>query len=352
MIKASYYINARFLTQPITGVQRYGIEISRAIKQFAPSVKFVAPRNIIHHEIANELEVDICGHLTGHLWEQTELPIYLRKAGNPIFINLANTAPLDYNNNVIALHDVAFERYSQSFNWKFKAFYKFLIPKLLRKSKAIITVSDFSRSEISELYKIQYNDIYVIHNSVSEIFKPISRATKDKYILAVSSLNLQKNFISLVKAYILLKRDDVKLVIVGGFNSNFTDPLITKFFENNPNILLKGRVSDIELAELYSNALCFVYPSLYEGFGIPPLEAQACGCPVVVSNVASLPEVCGDSAVYCDPYSINDIADKVSMLIDSYTLRESMQLLGFKNINRFSWKNSAEKILDVAREVA
>jgi len=338
------FVNARFLTQPLTGVQRYGIEISRALKKNDATIRFVAPRNIIHHKIAEELEVETIGHLTGHLWEQIELPLYLKNVGSPLLINLANTAPLKYDNNLVTIHDIAFERFPQTFSWKFRTFYKLLIPRLLQRSKAVVTVSEFSKSEISTVYGVNPNKITVAYNSVNSLFSPRRNNNEQKYILAVSSFNFQKNFRSLIKAYIALVRNDVKLFLVGSFNKNFADILLVKTIEENSNIILKGRVSDLELVDLYSNALCFVYPSLYEGFGIPPLEAQACGCPVIVSNAASLPEVCGDSALYCNPYSVEDITAKISMLLEDGKYCDDLRQRGFRNIRRFSWQNSAERI--------
>ncbi len=345
------FVNARFLTQPLTGVQRYGIEISRALKKNGATIRFVAPRNIIHHEIAEELEAETIGHLTGHLWEQIELPLYLKNVGSPLLINLANTAPLKYDNNLVTIHDIAFERFPQTFSWKFRTFYKFLIPRLLQRSKAVVTVSEFSKSEISTVYGANPNKITVVYNSVSSLFSPRRNNNEQKYILAVSSFNFQKNFRSLVKAYIALARNDVKLFLVGSFNKNFADILLVKTIEENSNIILKGRVSDLELVDLYSNALCFVYPSLYEGFGIPPLEAQACGCPVIVSNAASLPEVCGDSVLYCDPYDVDDIRSKINQLLDDLSLRKKLIIKGRKNVDQFSWDKSAKQIYEIARRI-
>ena len=136
--------------------------------------------------------------------------------------------------------------------------------------------------------------------------------------------------------------------MVGSINKNFASIELLGEIEKNTNIVFKGRVDDNELIELYSNAICFVYPSFYEGFGIPPLEAQACGCPVVCSNVASLPEVGGvDSVVYCDPYDVNDIREKIELVLNDKNLQNDLKIKGFENIKRFSWEESARKIIEV-----
>ncbi|MCR4942357.1 MAG: glycosyltransferase family 4 protein, partial [Campylobacter sp.] len=131
----------------------------------------------------------------------------------------------------------------------------------------------------------------------------------------------------------------------------FADTKLLKDIEKNKNIIFKGRVSDDKLVKLYSNAICFVYPSLYEGFGIPPLEAQACGCPVVCSNAASLPEVCENSVIYCDPYDINDIKEKIQMVLDDENIQNDLRQEGFENIKRFSWEKSAKQIADLLMEL-
>jgi len=344
------YINARFLTQPITGVQRFAIEISKQLKKLAPSIRFVAPSNIIQHELADNLGVEIFGRFSGHLWEQTELPFYLRKKGRPLLLCPANTAPLHYYNKIITIHDVAFERFPQTFSWKFRLFYKFMIPHLLRSCLYVITVSEFSRTEISRIYGHDRDNIMVVYNAVNEDFTPKESEHREPYILAVSSLNYRKNFHTLIKAFNRLDRTDVKFYIVGGHDSNFADMTLDLDIEKNKNIVFKGRVNEKELVSLYSNALCFVFPSLYEGFGIPPLEAQACGCPVLVSKAASLPEVFGDSALYCDPFSVEDIAEKISALLDDSTMQNKLRKRGFENVKRFSWETSAKQILKIMRQ--
>ncbi len=341
-------VNTRFLTQSITGVQRFSIEISRELKKiYGSHIKFVSPYNISHPALAEELEVEIIGKNKGVIWEQFDLPKYLKRHNNPLLLNLANTAPILYSNQIVTLHDIAYERFPQTFDWKFKALYRFMIPKILKNSKHILTVSQFSKKEITGFYNIDENNISVVYNSINSQFRSISKNNKEKYILAVSSINYRKNFVRLIKAFNKLENQKTKLYLVGGIDKYFTDIEISQDIESNPDIEFKGRIDDIELIQLYSNALFFIYPSLYEGFGIPPIEAQACGCPVIVSNVASLSEVCGDSVLYCNPYDIDDIKAKMELLLNSENLRQELISKGFENIKRFGWQKSAKQIGEI-----
>lgn len=346
------FVNARFLTQHITGVQRYAIEISKQLKfKLGDGVLFLSPKNIVHNEIARNLGVRVIGKNSGHIWEQLDLPVYIKREGGPLLLNLANTAPVFYKNKICVVHDIAYERFPQTFNWKFRLFYKFVIPKILKNSRKIMTVSKFSRNEISQLYGIQSDRIDIVYNSVNTTFKNIRIENKEKYILAVSSLHYQKNFHSLIEAFDGLGDENIKLFLVGEINKNFTNLNLLEKVKNNTNIIFIGRVSDEELARLYSNAICFVFPSFYEGFGIPSLEAQSCGCPVVCSNAASLPEIYGDSVVYFNPYNVEDMRGKIQMVLNDENLQNELRAKGFENIKRFSWEESAQKIINLVNKL-
>lgn len=344
-------VNARFLTQPISGVQRYAIEICKELKKHFNDIVFISPKCILHEDVAKELNVITFGRLNGHLWEQVELPYYLKKNKNPLLICLANTAPILYKNKITVLHDIAFERFPRNFSWKFRYTYRFLIPRIVRSSIVMLTVSEFSRDEISDVYGVSKEKVRVVYCAVASKFVPKkNNIVKESYLLAVSSLNYQKNFHSLIQAFNKLENKTIKLYLVGAINKNFANPQLVKDIESNERIVFLGRINDDELISLYSNAECFIYPSLYEGFGIPPLEAQSCGCPCVISNAASLPEVGGDSVIYCNPYSVEDISVQIEKVINSTDLQEKLVLLGFDNVKRFSWKESSKQVVDIIKE--
>lgn len=342
------YVNARFLTQDLTGVQRFAQEISLALSKVRDDVVFLSPKNIIHSDVASKLNVQIIGKKSGHLWEQLELPAFLSKQGRPLLLNLCNTAPIFYRNKIVTHHDVTYKRYPQSYSWKFRLLYNSFVPIMLRNSKVLLTVSEFSRKELHETYGYPLDDIHVIHNAAGSIFFPRKNEAlaNEPYLLAVSSPNNHKNFHGLITAFNHWEnRDKVKLKIIGAANANFNN--IVPSLVSAENVEFTGRVSDERLIELYSNALAFVFPSFYEGFGIPPLEAQACGCPVISSNKASLPEVLGNSALYFSPESTVDIAACITRITSDNVLRQQLIQSGFENIKRFSWTISANKINDL-----
>ncbi|TFZ75496.1 glycosyltransferase family 4 protein, partial [Serratia marcescens] len=193
--------------------------------------------------------------------------------------------------------------------------------------------------------------IYVIYNAVSEQFKPAAPVsdTERPYLLAVSSPNYHKNFHGLIAAFSkMANSQDVTLKIIGAANKNFADVgFSTKEGAANDNIQFLGRVSDQQLVELYSHARAFVFPSLYEGFGIPPLEAQACGCAVVSSNRASLPEVLLQSALYFEPENIPEMQQALERIIQDEALRQTLIAEGFENVKRFDWMRSAAALSEI-----
>lgn len=335
-------VNARFLTQNITGVQRFAIEISKQLKKhYRNNIQFVSSKNIIHNNLAQELNVKIIGKRTGYLWEQIDLPWYLLRNGNPLVLNLANTASLFYSNKIVTVYDLAFYHHPEWFSKTFSIVYNFLIPRILKNSKYILTDSYFIKQEMVDILKLPSVKIDVIYGAYSDNFYN-KFSPRENFILAVGSIDPRKNLKSIIEIFKCFP--EYSLIIVGQENKIFSSLNIDLLPEN---IKFTNYISDDQLVELYNKALLFIYPSLYEGFGIPPLEAQACGCPVIVSYLASLPEVCAQSVVYCDPNSIEDIKEKIRMVLNDEALRMELQRKGFENIKRFSWEKSAKKIIEV-----
>lgn len=344
-------INSRFLTQNITGVQRFAIEISKQLKRlYGENIQFVCPKNIIHESLAKELGASIIGQQKGHLWEQIELPLYLKKNGGPLLLNLGNTAPLFYFNKIIVLHSLSFLNKKWN-SLLFHFFYKITVPLNLISSKFIFTVSQYAKKEITEYYSYinLIDKMDVIYNGSFGRKKLIIQSVENKqnYLLYVGSISSSKNVTSLISAMSIVhtRHKNIRLKIVGSLNNKvFRDEKIAV----NQSIEFCGHINNPEeLQKLYLNAKAFIFPSLYESFGIPPLEAQECGCPIVISNTTALPEIYKDSALYFNPYDTNDIANKIITLLDNVGLQKELIDKGFENIKRFSWEASAKKITEV-----
>lgn len=344
------FINARFLTQNMTGVQRYAVEICLVLKRMIGNdIEFVSPCNIIQKKYAEMLNVRIIGRHKGHIWEQIDLPSYLRKNDNPLLLNLCNTAPLFYKNKIVTVHDVAYKVFPQTYPKSFLLYYNLMIPRLLNGSRHVVTVSQFSKEEICRYYHIDNNKVSVVYNAVSEHFKPFRSPGDSVYFLAVSSMNYRKNFIYILDAFCKYQVMGGKeyLYIIGDLkNASFKEIDLCKY-TSNPKIKFLGRVSDEELIKFYSNAVAFVYPSLYEGFGIPPLEAQACGCPAICAQASCLPEVFGDSVLYCNTYDSDSLVSAFKKIVSDKDLRKSLCEKGNINAGKYSWEKSAKKLRDI-----
>ena len=345
-------INARFLTQQITGVQRFAIEISLRLKEILKDeVMFVTPNDIIQEDYAKQLDAKVIGKHHGHIWEQLDLPKFLNKNGRPLLLCLCNTAPLCYKNKVVTVHDVAFYVFPQTFSKSFLYVYKFMIPRVMRTAKRVITVSEYSKQEIIKYCHIPSDQISIVYNAVSGNFKHIADESlrNENYFLAVSSMNYRKNFSAVLKAFKDLEKinDSAKLFIIGDLSNSSFKTIDLEEYKSDKRIKFLGRVSDSDLVRYYSNAVAFIYPSLYEGFGIPPLEAQQCHCPVICSDASSLPEVVKDSAMLCAPNDIKALAEDMERLYEDSSLREELINKGIENSKRFSWDENAKKIVSI-----
>jgi len=331
--------DARVLThKTYTGVENYARSVLEELEQKL-SLVVVQPKN--------------SNKYLSHLWSHLKLPFM--KAD--IIFCPANTAPLFVPKSkrlVMTIHDVAFLTQPQSFSKFFRYYYRFLVPKNIQRADKILTVSEYSKREIESYYKDAKGKVKVVSLGVDDSFRVLSREKKE-YILYVGSLNARKNFTGVIKAFLSLGQDDVKLIIVGNFSSNFTldekAQSVLQEAKKHSSIEFRSRVSNDELVELYNEAKLFVFPSFYEGFGLPVLEAMACGTPVITSNLSSLPEVGGDAVLYCDPYSVEDIRQKIEQVLSDATLQEQMSKKGLTRAKEFSWEKSAQEHIRVFEEV-
>lgn len=345
----------------MTGVQRYAIELVKSFDKLIErgdaigrDFKFtlLTPPGPVRDLGLRHIEVRAAGRWQGHLWEQFELPFH---AKDGLLVNLCNTAPVLKRNQVTTIHDASVYAVPQTYSFTFRAWYKLLYRLSKVTSKKIVTDSEFSKRELIRYCKIKpgkIRTIYLgrehIHDFQSDDGFLEAIGTKKPYLLAVSSMSPNKNFRSIVQAVSIIGKADFDIMIAGGSNPKvFAAPDQTEQGEYQ----YLGYVDDRQLRTLYENADCFIYPSFYEGFGLPPLEAMASGCPVIVSQTSSLPEVCGDAALYCDPNDPEQIAKKILQMMNDQGLRNALRKRGLEQAKRFSWDKCSEEMIEVIREV-
>lgn len=365
------YINARFMSQPITGVQRYARELVRAldgllergeIDRATYSFEMLAPGNA-----ANDLELTYIpmrkvGFLSGHAWEQLELPLYTK--GGVLF-NPGNTAPLISltlgQKTVTTVHSLAYLYFPQAYSTAFKRCYNVIIPQILRRGTAIITVSHSERDLIVKRYSFADDRLHVIHNGGGSagFTSEISLAARENidlsksYILFVGSLSKGKNLQGVIDALSLLQTGcETYLRVVGAEGKSFRAAELNIPDGIKTQVEFLGQIDHPrKLVYLYQSALCLVFASFYESSGLPPIEAMSCGCPVIASDIPALRERCGDAALYCNPNDPADIAAKVQLIISDASLRESLRQKGLVQAREFTWEKCARETFQLIKQV-
>ncbi|MFM0170097.1 glycosyltransferase family 4 protein [Paraburkholderia sediminicola] len=351
----NFVYNGRFTGQKATGVQRVARELIVAMTQLPQinNVTVAVPPGDKILPIDGTKTVKI-GFGKGLFWEQIVLPIF---AGRRRIVNLSNSGSIFRPRQVIFMHDAAVFDTPAHFSRRFRAWYRIMFWILARTSSCILTNSDFSRQRLAHHCGVPPSRIGVVplgadHLDTMEPDESVlsqHALTSKQFVLAVSNLNPTKNFARLVEAFRQVNDSSLDLVIVGMKNPIFGK--IDDISNVAPNIKYVGYVSDSKLKALYQHARCFVYPSIYEGFGIPPLEAMKNGCPTLVASAAALPEVCGDASLYCDPYSSDDIADKLKSLLYSSEIRADLQHRGHLHADKYRWQTSAQILLNALEKL-
>lgn len=356
-------INGRFLSQAITGVQRFAREVVRSLDDLiehgeidrqAYQFSLAVPSGLEPDLHPRHISIQVVGSGRGQVWEQAWLAFHDPSA---LLLSLGNLGPLVRSHQVVVIHDASVFAVPSAYSFAFRTWYRINIRRLGRCAERVITPSHFSAGELSRYAGIAKDALAVVplgadHLDAVEPDQTVfarHEVGERPYILAVSSEAPHKNLVALVHALPLLRRavPDLEVVSVGGsFPAIFAGQK-----DLSEQIRRIGYASDADLKALYQRAQCFVYPSWYEGFGLPPLEAMRAGCPVVVSRAASLPEVCADAALYFDPDDPETLAQAAGRLLSDSALHQSMRAAGRLRAAQFSWRDTARGVFGVLQQV-
>ena len=295
-------------------------------------------------------------------WYDVKLPFLLKRLKADVFLSPDGFCSLRSNvPQVVVVHDLAFMHYPSFLPASQQLYYKLYTPSFLRKAKKIITVSEFSKADIIKHFPFTKHKIEVVANSADPRFKPAATEVKDRmkekytggreYFLYVGSIHPRKNLISLLKAFSSFKKrqqTNMQLIIAGRMawkNESFQNALST--FKFRDDVKLTGYLPLEELVDLMGSAYAMVYPSLWEGFGLPLLEAMRCGVPVLCSGNSALSETGGDAALYFDPSNADDITKQMAIIYKDESLRAKMIERGLEHAAQFSWEKSARRVREI-----
>ena len=336
--------NTRNLYAALTGVQRYTSEV---LSRSSGNINVVKPHNSLQG-------------LVGHAWEQFSLPFQLH---GRLLWSPSNTGPLSVEKQVVSIMDLSPLDHPEWSSRQFSAWYQFLLPRLINRVRAVLTISEFSKQRILHYCPKAESKVHVTLLAADARFQPavatdIAQAVlqlglpSPHYVVALGSLEPRKNLKTLLQAWQQVQAklpDDVWLVLAGakGKALVFGEQ---SFVDLPPRVFLTGHVPDALLPALYSGALASVYLSFYEGFGLPPLEAMACGTPVLTSNATSLPEVVGDAALTVDPFDIEAVGHHLIQIVEDASLRFKLRLMGMERAKLFNWDKTAAQTWQVLQQ--
>ena len=325
-------VNGRFLSRRVTGVERYGREILSLIGSRC------------------RVETTRSNGVPGHLWEQSILPTKL--TSNSLLWSPANTGPLLVRNQVLTIHDLSPLAHPEWFRKSFAAWYRLFVPVLAKQARVIFTPSKYVRQKVMERFGV--HNVIVAPNGINTVlFHPGAKQymyqLPAEFILFVGTMQPRKNLPILLKAWNDVK-DEYKnlwLILAGG-----KERIFEKIeFNSSERVRYLGYVPEDGLPGLYAKATLFVLPSFEEGFGLPVLEAMACGIPVIASDGGALPEIIGDAGLIFDCSDYKQLSNAIRECLENRNLHSSMIAKGFDRAGKFSWQASSELIWNALNEV-
>lgn len=355
--KLDVIIDARMVDRHLHGIARYTYELIRnnaGEVQYHLLVNDIELAKKIFNGIKNIDFIEMKSKFLS-LKEQIELPKIINSfKGDVIFHSPSFVAsPFINKKMIMTIHDLNHIRYPEFYTPFHKYYYKFIVKTSAKKCEKILTVSDFSKQELVEWLNCSEDRISITYNGIDEAFKEekdnekinnikLKYGLPEKFALYIGNQKPHKNLITLIRSLPLVDDKEIKLVINGNLSEECYKECVKLKIEDRINCI--GFVDDKDLSVLYSLAKVFVFPSLYEGFGLPPLEAMACGCPTIVSNAASLPEVVKDGALIFDVLDYEDLASKINKIRN---LNLNNLKVKAKNVSKiYKWSKCYEETLE------
>jgi glycosyltransferase involved in cell wall biosynthesis len=350
------------MTQRITGPQRYAIEVSRRL--LLSKHTFIAvPQEASAEWIPTGSAMVLRGlplARDGWAWANVSLPI---ACASRVLWSPTPRAPIRFQRHLVTIHDVAVLEHPEWYARSFRALYGVTLPHLARSAIGVITSSEFSKGRIVQILGVHPDKITVVYGGVDSAFTDVlERArmeVRDRYglpsrfILALGTLQPRKNINRLIEAWSALPsrtKADWPLVLTGEPGPQFAKQSVPSDGPRD-GLRMIGYVPDSELPALYGAATVFAYPSMYEGFGLPPVEAMACGTPVLAGNHGASCEVLGDSAILVDPLSVGAIKEGLLHLLENSETRNALSAAGRIRALEFNWNNAAAQVLDILQHV-
>lgn len=358
---STFVVNARFAGMPITGVQRVAHEIvSRLVLDESERYALVSP-TLDPKRSPPPLPIRQCGYLhQGHLWEQVELPRIVRRMGRKATLFSPMTSgPLAVSRQVMTAHDLFPIEHPEWFSKAFSSWYRWLLPLLLKRASYVLANSQYTRESVLERYKLSEDKVVLCHLAQDERFTPTPKerlerfraehGLPERYLLHVGPIHRRKNFVTLYAAWkqTLAREQGIKLVLAGGDDRgggivNTRNSGFDAF--SDPTVRMLGYFPDEQLPLLYGGADALAHPSLAEGFGLPVIEAMACGTPVICSNTTALPEVAGGAARLVPALDVEAWTEATDSVLFDPTLRERMSEAGLRRAADFSWDRTVDTV--------